>query len=241
MLVLGGTLSLAVAMGIGRFAFTPVLPLMVRAGQLDVAAGGWVAAANYAGYLVGALTAARMPWRAGTLALVALAATALLTAGMALPGLAWWIVARFAAGIASAWVFVATSSWCLGALAQRGAAQLGGWVYAGVGLGIAFAGLHCVLAAGFTPPALWLQLGLLAALFSVPVALVVRRLEAAAAPPPAPLAASPLDRETRGLVLCYGVPSSASCPSLPHCASRGGKPYKRSGSYPNCVRILRSP
>ena len=47
---LAGLLSLAVAMGIGRFAFTPMIPLMLQDGQLDVAAGGWVAAANCAGY-----------------------------------------------------------------------------------------------------------------------------------------------------------------------------------------------
>jgi hypothetical protein len=206
MLVLGGALSLAVAMGIGRFAFTPVLPLMLRAGQLDVAAGGWIAAANYAGYLVGALTAARLPLRAGTLALVALAATALLTAGMALPGIAWWIALRFAAGVASAWVFVATSLWCLGGLAQRDAAGQGGWVYAGVGCGIAFAGLYCIAASGFSPAAVWLQLGALAALFSLPVLAVLRRLDTANAPTPAAaVAALPMDRETRGLILCYGA------------------------------------
>ena len=56
---LAGALSLAVAMGIGRFAFTPLLPLMARAGELDLAFGGWLAAANYAGYLAGALSAAK--------------------------------------------------------------------------------------------------------------------------------------------------------------------------------------
>ena len=58
---LTGALALAVAMGIGRFAFTPLLPLMQRDGQLDAASGAWLAAANYLGYLVGALTAARLP------------------------------------------------------------------------------------------------------------------------------------------------------------------------------------
>jgi hypothetical protein len=84
-----GILSLAVAMGIGRFAFTPLLPVMLQEGQLDLAAGGWVAAANYAGYLVGAMTASRLRWSAVRLGLVALAATALLTAAMALPVGAW--------------------------------------------------------------------------------------------------------------------------------------------------------
>src|SRR3954468_1771951 len=106
---LAGLLSLAVAMGIGRFAFTPMLPLMVREGLLDVSAGGWLAAANYAGYLVGALTASRTGWPATRLAVVALLGTAVFTAAMAVEGpLAWWALLRFAAGVMSAWAFVAT-------------------------------------------------------------------------------------------------------------------------------------
>ena len=55
--VASGIVALAVAMGIGRFAFTPLLPLMMRDGTLSAAAGAEWAAANYGGYLVGALTA----------------------------------------------------------------------------------------------------------------------------------------------------------------------------------------
>ena len=52
--------ALAVAMGIGRFAFTPLLPLMVRDGSLAQSAGAWLVASNYLGYLAGALTASRL-------------------------------------------------------------------------------------------------------------------------------------------------------------------------------------
>ena len=57
---LAGALALAVAMGVGRFAFTPLLPLIQREGLLDAGGGAALAAINYAGYLVGALTAARL-------------------------------------------------------------------------------------------------------------------------------------------------------------------------------------
>src|SRR5437763_7941480 len=95
--VIAGLLSLAAAMGIGRFAFTPVLPLMLREGKLDLAFAGWLAAANYAGYLVGALSAARLPLTARTLALLALIATALLTGAMAASLLPLWLLLRFGA------------------------------------------------------------------------------------------------------------------------------------------------
>jgi MFS family permease len=208
-LVLGGMLSLAAAMGVGRFAFTPVLPLMVREGQIDVALGGWLAAANYAGYFAGALCAARVPLGASSLARLALAATALLAGSMAWPSPAAWMLLRFLAGVASAWVFVATSIWCLGALAARGRADAGGWVYAGVGAGIALTGLYCLAAAarGTHSQALWLQLGALALALAAPVAWTLRRLPAPAAPSAAaaPDAAFRMDAETRGLVVCYGL------------------------------------
>ncbi|HVE54111.1 MAG TPA: YbfB/YjiJ family MFS transporter [Ramlibacter sp.] len=208
LVVLAGLLSLAAAMGIGRFAFTPVLPLMAREGQLALAFGGWLAAANYAGYFAGALTAARLPLDARRLAVVALLSTAVLTAAMAWRSPAAWLLLRFAAGMASAWVFVATSVWCLGELARRGSAGPGGWVYAGVGGGIALTGLYCLVApaAGVRASALWLHLGALALVLMLPVAWVIARLPSAAAGNGGSAPAAPaMDGETRGLVLCYGL------------------------------------
>ena len=209
LLALAGALSLAAAMGIGRFAFTPLLPLMSGEGLIDVAEGGWVAAANYLGYLVGALTATRIPLRAGALAVMALLATAALTAAMAWPMPAMWLPLRFLAGAASAWVFVATSVWCLGALAQLGASRLSGWVFAGVGIGIALAGLHCLLAATVGVPSgpLWLQLGALALLLAVPAFWVIARLPPAteATKSVAAGGSHPSPGGTRGLVISYGI------------------------------------
>ncbi|WP_457425489.1 YbfB/YjiJ family MFS transporter [Roseateles sp. P5_E7] len=207
-LCIAGALSLAVAMGIGRFAFTPVLPLMIREGQLDVAAGGWIAAANYLGYLAGALTARKLPGRATQLALLGLVLTVVLTAAMAWPG-AWavgyWGTWRFLAGMASAWVFVATAVWCLGTLGQAGKSQTASWVYAGVGAGIALAGLHGWAAgvANVAAVTLWLQLALLALVLSLPVVFVLRQVQAPA--PPAPATPGSGAGVSWGLMFCYGV------------------------------------
>jgi predicted MFS family arabinose efflux permease len=205
--VVAGALSLAVAMGIGRFAFTPMLPLMIQDGQLDVAAGGWLAAANYAGYLLGGLTGARMRWSAVRLSVIALVLTAALTAAMALPNTLWlWMVLRLIAGLCSAWAFVGTSVWCLGALAAMGQSARGSSVYTGVGLGIAVAGLYCLAgaAAGISAASLWLQLGLLALLLFAPVAAVLRKIDGAPAAQAAHASAQP-GSGTPGLVICYGV------------------------------------
>jgi len=75
------TTALAVAMGIGRFAFTPLLPLMIRDGSLAPSAGAWLAASNYLGYLAGALTASRLGLPVPMLMRVSLAGIAVATAG----------------------------------------------------------------------------------------------------------------------------------------------------------------
>jgi len=201
-----GFLSLAVAMGIGRFAFTPMLPLMIRAGSADVAAGGWLATANYAGYLLGALSTARLPFTPQRVGLIALALIAASTAAMGLGGsLASWLLWRFVAGAASAWVLVSTSVWCLAWLARFERPSGVGVLYAGVGAGIAFAGLYCwrASAAGIAPDPLWLQLGGLALLGLVVVGLLAPR-EAAGVPAPA-AARADAGATPWGLVICYGA------------------------------------
>src|SRR5262249_8734526 len=115
-----GVVALAVAMGIGRFACTPLLPLMLRDGTMTVATGAEWAAANYIGYLVGALSASRfsrdprfgLSLGLGGVALTTLAGAFVDGASMALMGAGL----RAAAGVFSAWVLVCASSWCLAEL-----------------------------------------------------------------------------------------------------------------------------
>jgi len=189
-LALAGMLSLAAAMGIGRFAFTPLLPMMLADGVIDLPSASWLASANYLGYLVGALLCTLQPWiwrrlpflplvSAATWVRAGLVATSLLTLGMALQLPALWPMLRFAAGVASAFVFVFTSGWCLAQLAQRGASALGGVMYAGPGAGIMLSGLLAsgMVALHWTAAAGWLVFGLLASLL---VAVVWRTFKPAA-------------------------------------------------------------
>jgi MFS family permease len=205
-----GLLALAIAMGIGRFAFTPMLPLMIGAGSADVAGGGWLAAANYAGYLAGALTTARVPLTPQRTGLLALAVIAVSTAAMGwTESLALWLVLRFVAGVASAWVLVSTSVWCLAWLAHFDRPGGAGVLYAGVGTGIALAGLYCWRggAAGVSPDALWMQLGAIAFVAMIVVAaLTPRELPATIAPARTATGRSPSARtDAWGLVACYGA------------------------------------
>ena len=219
-----GLVSLAVAVGIGRFAFTPLLPMMLADGVLDLPTASWLASANYFGYLVGALLCTLQPWiwrrlgnpppprlpvgvRAG------LAATALLTLGMALQLPAAWPLLRFAAGVASALVFVYTSGWCLSQLALRGRPAMGALIYTGPGVGIVLSGLAAsgMVALHWAAAAGWLIFGVLAALLTLLVWPVFHgRNEVAAGVaagvPVAGLRAASNDRAEMGLLaLAYGL------------------------------------
>ena len=208
-----GVVALAVAMGIGRFAFTPLLPLMLRDGTMSAPTGAEWAAANYAGYLIGALSASRFslnPRLGLSLGLCGVALTTLAGAfvdgaSMALPG----AVLRAAAGVFSAWVLVCASSWCLAELARRRAANLGAWVYTGVGLGIALTGMLAWLGGRQSAKSLWLELGAAALLGTFAVFALLRSQRGNGphlARDPSPLV--PEDRAGRAslpLVLCYGT------------------------------------
>lgn len=56
-IMIGGILVLIIAMGIGRFAFTPIVPQMMEQGFFGEKEAGALASANYLGYLAGSLTA----------------------------------------------------------------------------------------------------------------------------------------------------------------------------------------
>ena len=142
--LLGGILALAAAMGIGRFAYTPLLPAMQKAAGLDPTQAGLLAAANYAGYLVGALLAAvAVPASARIrILLVSAIAVAATTALMAVTtDLAAWSVVRFAAGLASAGVLVLATGLVLDDLRRQGRASMSGWLFSGFGLGIVVSGV----------------------------------------------------------------------------------------------------
>ncbi len=164
--ILVGVLALAVAMGIGRFAFTPLLPLMLRDGTLSSTAAHSWASANYIGYLVGALTASLLQRHSLTGLKVGLLGIALMTLSTGLlPSLqltSLGLTLRFGCGLLSAWILVCTSSWCLTQLMNLGESQRGSWIYTGVGAGIAVTGSG-IWFAGSQPAAdLWIMLGLLA-------------------------------------------------------------------------------
>jgi hypothetical protein len=160
--------TLAVAMGLGRFAFTPMLPIMLHEGKLQLEAGGVLASLNYLGYFLGAVSCAAIGIQAKTMVRGGLVATAALLVGMGvLHSFTSWGILRTAAGVMSAWVFVFASGWGLRRLAETHSPALAGVIYTGPGIGIAMTGLLGGALGRWGSEAGWIGLGLLAVVLVV--------------------------------------------------------------------------
>jgi predicted MFS family arabinose efflux permease len=202
-----GLAALAVAMGIGRFAFTPVLPMMQADHGISVAQGGWLASANYLGYLAGSLFAMHSNIPARTAMRIGLVLIATCTLAMGIEHhFAVWLILRAIPGFASALVLIVVSAWILPRLAHDGRGHLSGTVYAGVGTGIMFAGVVCLVLvrAGASSDTAWIVLGMTA----VGVTIAVWRVLGDESPSGSERAPAHPPRDTVSnwrLVFCYGA------------------------------------
>ncbi|WP_150622029.1 YbfB/YjiJ family MFS transporter [Pandoraea captiosa] len=158
-------LALSIAMGIGRFAFTPMLPLMLHEHLTDIQHGSWLASLNYAGYFVGALMCMWLRLTPTFIIRFALTATVVLTLAMGVfESFAVWAVVRTLAGVMSAWAMVFSAGWGFRRLAELRMPSLGGVMFAGPGAGIVVTGLLASLNERLAWPARggWLLCGVLA-------------------------------------------------------------------------------
>lgn len=171
--VLGaGIFSLLLALGIARFSYTPLLPLMQQQAGLGLAEGGWLAAVNYCGYLSGALLASMISdlhlkdrlYRIGMIVAI------LSTIMMGLADNLWvWLLSRYVAGLASAAAMLLGTGLILNWLLRHDHRPELGIHFAGIGLGIA----GCSVAVWLMTPTLnwreqWFALSALACLLAIP-------------------------------------------------------------------------
>ena len=173
---------------------------------VSLAEGGWLAAANYLGYLGGALWAMVQRARADQAIRASLAITAGATLAMAFAeGLAAWLALRALAGVSSAWALIHMSSWCAQRLARLGRPAFNGIVFAGVGAGVVLAGTLCLalMTAGAGSRTAWLWLGAIGVLITAVVWPVVK--ESGSAAPGAALAGYRWTPDAVRLVACYSA------------------------------------
>lgn len=200
--------ALMMAMGIGRFALTPQMPHLLSEGQFDLTAAGLIAAANYLGYLLGAVDAmfahrAQQVQRRlhGGLWLCVLLTLASFWAN------GFWahLLLRFGTGVASAWVLVMITALSQPLAVAAGRPRLGALVFAGPGLGIFLTGLLALVShlLNQTSATLWLIYAAAALLMMLGVWRLLPQPVAAKAADAA--AVSPANRGIGRLALIYAL------------------------------------
>ena len=208
-LALAGLVSLAVAIGIGRFVYTPILPYMTAGLELSKSEAGLIASANFLGYLLGA---AAVAWRAvpgdpRRWLLGALGVSGLSTGAMALTtDLGPFLFLRFTGGAAGALVMVLASSLVMDRLATAGRVGWAAVIYSGVGSGIAISALAVPgIASGASDwQGPWLFCGALSLALSILVGVLLRIF-----PTPVTAAAGSgangEEHSVRRFILAYGL------------------------------------
>jgi predicted MFS family arabinose efflux permease len=135
-----GIFSLILVLGVARFAYTPLLPLMQQQAGLGIAEAGWLAALNYVGYLCGALIASLISdlvlkdklYRIGLVVAVLSTVVMGLTTDVTI-----WALSRFVAGLSSAAGMLLGTGLILNWLIRHNHRSELGIHFAGIGIGIA--------------------------------------------------------------------------------------------------------
>ena len=202
---LAGLCASLVAIGLARFAYTPLIPPLIQAHWFTSPQAVTLGAANFAGYLAGALLgrpiATALSNRNALRVLMVIATAAFFACAYPL-SVSWFFVWRFASGVSGGAIMVLVATTILPHIpaARRGFAS--GMIFLGLGLGIAASGtiIPELLRLGLKDT--WIGLGVFAAIltavswFGWP--------GAAPAAPAASVSARPARREGAAMRVLYG-------------------------------------
>jgi len=181
-----GVISLVLLIGVARFSYTPLLPLMQEQAGLGVAAAGWLAATNYLGYLTGAIMASSINslMLKDTLYRAGLVVAVLSTLLMAMTDNVWvWGISRYFAGLSSAAGMLLGSGLILNWLMRHNFRGELGIHFSGIGLGIMFCAMGVEVASGwFDWREQWLLFSASAVVLLIPAWLWLPRPNAAVVP-----------------------------------------------------------
>lgn len=170
--ITAGICSLILTVGLARFSYTPMLPIMRAQAGLSALDGGLLATLNYMGYISGALLASTLSklehkfWLyRGGLVIAALSTTAM---GLT-QDVPTWLLLRYLSGVSSVAGLLIASGLVMNWLARQNHKTELGLHFAGMGLGIALTGF-AVLAMVDTLDwsQQWLVMGIGGILFFIP-------------------------------------------------------------------------
>jgi MFS family permease len=156
-----------VGIGLGRFAYTPIVPFLIAAHWVDASGAAYAGAANLAGYFAGAALAHRLgrAFGSGFVIRTALVLTTLAFLACAFPEGFWWLADwRLIAGVAGAVLMILGPSRVLSAVPGAARGRAAGVILTGVGLGAFLGGAVVAPLAAHGVGMVWFGLAGLAAL-----------------------------------------------------------------------------
>ena len=170
-LILTGIAALTIAVGIGRFSYTPILPYMISELNLTTTDAGLIASSNYLGYLLGSLIPIfpQFPKNIRSIFIYSIFISILSLFAMGLTNtFEVFILIRFIHGIFSAFVLILGTSLIVSHVQKKGKIFLGTAHFSGVGLGMALSAIVVSYLGflNFTWDELWFSIGILAIMLS---------------------------------------------------------------------------
>ena len=170
-LILTGIAALTIAVGIGRFSYTPILPYMISELNLTTTEAGLIASSNYLGYLLGSLIPIfpKFPKKIRSIFIYSIFISIISLFAMGLTNtFEVFILIRFIHGIFSAFVLILGTSLIVSHVQKKGKIFLGTAHFSGVGLGMALSAIVVSYLGflNFTWDELWFSIGILAIMLS---------------------------------------------------------------------------
>ena len=170
-LILTGIAALTIAVGIGRFSYTPILPYMISELNLTTTEAGLIASSNYLGYLLGSLIPIfpQFPKNIRSIFIYSIFISIISLFAMGLTNtFEVFILIRFIHGIFSAFVLILGTSLIVSHVQKKGKLFLGTAHFSGVGLGMALSAIVVSYLGflNFTWDELWFSIGILAIMLS---------------------------------------------------------------------------
>jgi predicted MFS family arabinose efflux permease len=228
---LTGLCATLIGIGLARFAYTPLIPVLIGAGWFTAPQAAYLGAANLAGYLAGSLLARPMAARAPAalvLRAMMLLATAALFACAVRGSFGWFVAWRLGAGVAGGAIMVLAAPTVLPHVPPSRRGLVGGAIFTGVGVGIAASGTLVPVLLGQGLVATWCGLGALSAILTAiawhgwpqaaPADLPARRL----GPIVRPVDHRPPGDRERGANAPVGRSQPAELTDTPPCAGAAG-------------------
>ncbi len=165
-----GLAASLIGIGLSRFAYTPLLPALIRAGWFAPAAAAYLGAANLVGYLAGAFLAPPISARIRSVLLLRtmmLVATAAFFACAFPLSYAWFFLWRALSGVAGGVIMVLAAPMILPHVRNKYRGLIAGAIFVGVGCGIVVSAILVPVLLQWGLAMTWRGLGTAALLLSI--------------------------------------------------------------------------